>query len=186
MKLFKITAAIACAAILTSCVVIQYPPNGNSGQGNINVSINCPHTEAQNVTAQPQTDTPETEPVKPSETEAHTEAITEPPETEAVTEAVETENKPNLKSIFLISTTSPISRNQTASIDIIGEPNTTYTIEVFYATGKSNAKGLEPKTSSDVGAVSWSWRIGPSLKTGRYKIVISGGGDSLETEIQIN
>ena len=190
MRIVKFAAILLCAAMLSSCIVINYPPTGV-------VDIKTADQETTDTPTESATDEPCTKAAEPITIVRETEIeITSSPEetaettddteaqTEAQTEAAEAE--PYIKSIFLISLTSPIFRNQTATVDIIGKPNTTYVIEVFYATGKSNAKGLEAKTSDDIGAVSWSWRIGPSLKTGRYKIVISGGGDTLETEIQVN
>jgi hypothetical protein len=88
-------------------------------------------------------------------------------------------------SIQLISLTSPIGRNQTATLKIKGAPNTEYSISVYYSSGASEAKGLEPKQSDSEAYVSWSWKIGGRTKAGDYKVVIKGGGETYETSITI-
>ena len=108
----------------------------------------------------------------------------EPVDTES--ENTDTETTAYLPPIHLSDVTSPIGKNQTATVSILGRPNTEYSIEVFYTTGKSTAKGLENKISSDIGFVTWSWKIGPSVKAGFYKIVITGGNQSCEAELQVN
>lgn len=88
------------------------------------------------------------------------------------------EPKPNSDNIKLISITSPISRNQTATVSIKGLPNTEYSIEVFYSTSASSAAGLETKLSDDAGVVEWSWKIGGKTASGTHRIVITGSGES--------
>jgi hypothetical protein len=66
--------------------------------------------------------------------------------------------------IRLISLTSPVSRNETATLEIKGEPNTEYAITVYYSSGPSSAAGLESKYSDGEGYVSWSWRVGGKTK----------------------
>ena len=94
------------------------------------------------------------------------------------TESSPQASSPSDSSITLISLSSPIGRNQTASISIKGLPNTEYNISVFYSTAESSASGLENKLSDDNGIVKWEWKIGGKTASGEYKIVISGGGES--------
>lgn len=68
--------------------------------------------------------------------------------------------------IELKELTSPIGRNQTATITVKSKPNTIHEIKVLYATGESKAKGLVAKTSNAAGIVSWSWKIGGEYKKG--------------------
>ena len=100
-------------------------------------------------------------------------------DTEPESTAEETEFK---LPIYMVDLTTPIWKNKTATI---GQPNTEYSIEVMYSTGKSTAKGLENKISGDEGFVSWSWKIGPSVKSGYYQITITGGGQSFSTNMQV-
>ena len=76
---------------------------------------------------------------------------------------------------------SPVGRNETATLSIKGKPNTEYTISVYYSTQASTASGLEKKTSDGDGVVVWSWKIGGSTKGGAHKIVITGGDERVET-----
>lgn len=86
--------------------------------------------------------------------------------------------------IKLISLTSPVNNGQTAEIKIKGEPNTVYSIGVYYAS-KSSAAGLEDKKSDKLGNVSWSWRVGSRTKPGTYKIIISNNNAEFETAFTV-
>lgn len=85
------------------------------------------------------------------------------------------------QTLQLISVTSPVGRNETATLKAIGKPNTEYRISVYYSSGASTADGLENHTSDSSGNVSWSWKVGGRTKGGTHRIVISGGGETLET-----
>ena len=86
--------------------------------------------------------------------------------------------------IRLLSITSPIGRNETATLRIQGAPNTEYSISVFYSSAASEAAGLEDKVSDSNGVVEWSWKIGGKTKAGEHRIVIiKGGGENFETSI---
>ena len=77
--------------------------------------------------------------------------------------------------VELVSLTNPIKAGQTATIEIIGEPNTDYKITVKYSSGASTAKGLEAKTSDKDGKVSWTWRVNANVKPGEHPIEIRSG-----------
>ena len=87
--------------------------------------------------------------------------------------------------LHVVALTSPITKNKTATLDAVGKPNTTYSITVIYATANSEARGIEPKKSNPDGQVSWSWKIGASVKPGSYKIVLEGGGETVESFIDV-
>ncbi len=78
-----------------------------------------------------------------------------------------------------------VAQNSTATLSVQGKPDTKYTIEVFYSSKVSEAKGLEPATSDSNGYVAWSWKIGGRTEKGEYRIVVSGGGEKLETVITV-
>lgn len=88
-------------------------------------------------------------------------------------------------SLVLISVTSPVSRNQTATISVRGAPDAEYQIAVYYSSGKSTAAGLENKTSGADGMVSWNWKVGGSTNPGTYRISVTGGGDELTAEFTV-
>ncbi len=131
---------------------------------------------------------PETKP-KETETEKETEPETKPKETEPPKQA---ENKPKETTapvkepepetvLKLVSVTSPVSRNEYATLTAKGKPNTEYTISVYYSTSASTAAGLEKKTSDADGNVSWTWKVGGKTNAGSHRIVVSGGNERIET-----
>lgn len=122
---------------------------------------------------------PETEPPEPSAPEQTEPAPeTEPPAIPTEPEIVEPEPETVLK---LVSVTSPVNRNENATLTIIGKPNTEYKISVYYSTTASTASGLENKTSDADGNVSWTWKVGGKTNAGEHRIVISGGDEKIET-----
>lgn len=86
---------------------------------------------------------------------------------------------PQSQDIVVLSELS-FKRNQIATVSAKGKPNTPYSIEVHYSSGKSTAAGLEPKTSDSNGNVSWSFKVGGRTKPGQYKLIISDGIKSAE------
>ncbi len=80
---------------------------------------------------------------------------------------------------------TPVHRNQMTTIVLDCKPSTMYRIEVHYQSGISSAKGLEDKLSDDEGRVYWSWKIGGKTAPGTYKIVVTGGGESLTTYFSV-
>ncbi len=85
-------------------------------------------------------------------------------------------------SIQLLSL-SPIVRGENATIEILGEANTSYSIQVFYKSGVSTAKGLEDKVSDAEGKVSWTWKVSSSVDAGKYQIILKKTGDTLQKVI---
>ena len=91
------------------------------------------------------------------------------------TESIPTEDTTSEPSITLVSITSPISINKTATLTVKGLPNAEHGINVYYSSGASSAAGLEKKISDDSGLVSWSWKIGARVKSGTHRIVVNCG-----------
>lgn len=71
-----------------------------------------------------------------------------------------------------------------AGLIIKGTPGVEYKINVYYSSGPSKAKGLEPKVADSGGNVSWSWMVGSRTKPGKYKIVIIGD-KTFEYELEV-
>ena len=199
MKLIKLTALILCASFaLTACISVNYPQNGLSGiltedERDYNESTVAESDEVTEISTSPQTEA-DTTPIT-EETEEETIADleeTEPVTTESVAdETVVSETEPPaeteefIPTIRLIDVTSPIFKNRNATVTVAGKPYTDYSIKVIYSTGESSAKGLEVKTSDDMGIVWWSWKIGPSVKEGTYKVIISDGSEIFEVEFDV-
>jgi cytoskeletal protein RodZ len=85
--------------------------------------------------------------------------------------------------LTLVDAPGTVTNGSNASLTIKGKPNTQYSIAVYYSAGKSSAQGLESKASGSDGSVSWTWKVGAKTKAGTHRIVISGGGDQIETSI---
>ena len=77
-----------------------------------------------------------------------------------------------------------VVNNDYAILKIKGTPNTEYNLAVYYSTQKSSAKGTGKKTSDASGVCEWKWKVGANTKAGEHKIVITGGGDKLETKFE--
>ena len=106
------------------------------------------------------------------------EIVTEPPK--PVTEAP----KP-VQVLKIISVTTPVECGAKATLTIKGKPYTEYNIDVIYSTTASKAQGLENKTSSADGNVSWTWKVGNGTSPGTYTIYISGGGERAEIQFTV-
>lgn len=178
MKRIFLSVIIFAAVILPSCITITNNYYGDK-LGNSIIEFGTKAEETKKADAEP--DESETS-VSEAETDGQT-APTVPTETgEADTEATQAPTS----TLKILSLTSPISVNQTATIKVCGKPNTEYDINVVYSSSASSAKGLENKTSDENGIVSWSWRIGPSVKAGNYNITVKGGGETVEVKIQVD
>lgn len=121
-------------------------------------------------------------PIVPNTTTSETSATeTTTPETTTPETTTPETSAPSVTVLMITSVTSPVGRNETATLSIKGKPNTEYTINVYYSTQASTASGLEKKTSDNDGVVVWSWKIGGSTKGGAHRIVIIGGDERAET-----
>ena len=79
-------------------------------------------------------------------------------------------------SIEVVSLISPINRGAQASITINTAPNVLCEITVYYKSGASKAKGLEPKNSDGDGNCTWAWKVGGRTTPGDWKIVLKAEG----------
>lgn len=107
---------------------------------------------------------------------------TTPPPSETEAPPTEAEAKGTIAPVHL---TSPVARGNEAELCVRGEAGVTYEIKVYYSSGASSASGLEAKTADESGLVQWTWRVGASVKAGEYRIVVSGGGDTLELKFTV-
>lgn len=176
MKKIFLSVIVIMAVVFPSCITITNNYYGDKlGNSIIEFGTKSAGTEK----AEPDesdTSAPETENDGQALTSAPAETL------DADTDSVQTPTA----TLKILSLTSPISVNQTATIKACGKPNTEYDITVTYSSSPSTANGLENKISDGNGIVSWSWRIGPSVKSGSYDITVKGGGETVETQIQVN
>ena len=106
------------------------------------------------------------------------EPITQP--TELPTQAAQEETV-----LLFISWPKTIAGGESGTVTIRGKPNTTYSIEVHYKSGPSSAKGLEDQVSDADGMVTWTWKVSKNAKPGDFKIVVSGGGETVEVPFTV-
>ena len=78
-----------------------------------------------------------------------------------------------------------VKPGEKAKVSIIGQPYTEYDITVIYSSGPSQSKDLHSKKSDKNGSVSWEWKVGSQTKPGKYKVLISGNGDTLELTLNV-
>ena len=84
-----------------------------------------------------------------------------------------------------INTGLTFRRNEYAQVSITGAPNTSYTLTVYYSSGKSTADGLGEKKSDSNGNVTWTWKIGGKTNPGTYKMYITGNGEEIVKEFKV-
>ena len=81
--------------------------------------------------------------------------------------------------ITFVSMTTPVGKNEDATVTVQGLPNTEYDITVYYPSGISTAEGLEKKRSDADGNVSWTWRIGGNTSLQTHYLTITGGNSAI-------
>jgi hypothetical protein len=87
--------------------------------------------------------------------------------------------------LTITEVTTPVKKNEFATLTAFGKPDTEYTISVYYRSGASTAAGLEKQTSDANGQVSWTWKVGGSTSLGTYRIVVKGGDEQTETTFEV-
>jgi micrococcal nuclease len=85
----------------------------------------------------------------------------------------------------IISVTSPVARGHTASLAAHTLAGAECRITVFYKSGASAAKGLEPKTADENGDVAWTWKVGSATSSGDWRIVVAASKDGLEASREV-
>lgn len=90
-----------------------------------------------------------------------------------------------VQNLVVTSFPSIVYRNQDVTLYASGQPNTKYTIRVYYSSGASKADGLGEKISDSNGAVSWSWQIGGKTTLGAHYLTISGGGQKIQYDFEV-
>ncbi len=117
-------------------------------------------------------------------------AVSDTAEEAAVTEdiadtAAEETAQPAEQLLRVLTVVSPARQNKKAKLTASGIPGETYSIAVYYSSGKSEAAGLTDKKANENGLVSWTWKVGGRTKPGTYRITVTGGGETAETEFTV-
>ena len=127
------------------------------------------------------------------ETQGSTGAVTTAPSaassqlTEATAQPTEASAQPMQQETVLQFVTWPetVSGGEASTVTIQGKPNTAYTIQVYYKSGPSSAKGLEETVSDGDGYVTWTWKVSKNTTPGDFKIVVTGGGETVEVPFSV-
>ncbi len=75
--------------------------------------------------------------------------------------------------VTFTSVSSPIGAGNVATASVKTAAGASCSITVTYKSGRSTAKGLEPKTADANGMVSWSWLVGGNTTPGTWPIDVS-------------
>ncbi|MHB1356044.1 MAG: hypothetical protein ACYCZF_08730 [Anaerolineae bacterium] len=110
---------------------------------------------------------------EPTETLEPTMSLSpEPSYTPSAFPTVEPKPTPDGLLIEILSLTSPVVKSDNASLIAKTVPGAICEITVYYKSGPSKAKGLDPITADDSGKVSWTWKVGSSTTSGNWRIVV--------------
>lgn len=108
--------------------------------------------------------------------------------TATITQSSTPTETPTLSAAFeLLTLSSPVSVNSDAYVVIRTLPGASCSI-TYQAPGGtiSNADGLESQIANDKGNCYWTWRIGPSTRSGEGRITIKANGLTQSFSITIN
>lgn len=86
-------------------------------------------------------------------------------------------------SVDILSVTSPVSPGSMITLFAKATPETLCDIEVGYESGHGEAEALLPKRAQENGLVTWTWTVDPSVKFGKYQIIVTAkeSGDKVAT-----
>ena len=85
---------------------------------------------------------------------------------------------PSLTSVTIDSYSATVRPGAEGYVYAKGLAGVAYTIKVYYASGASTSKDLQPQTAAENGSLSWEWDVSANVKPGQYKIVIARSDDS--------
>jgi len=72
-----------------------------------------------------------------------------------------------------VEVTGPVAPGETATATALTAPGASCAVVVTYASGPSEAQGLDPKTAGDDGSASWSWIVGINTTPGSWPVDIA-------------
>lgn len=115
---------------------------------------------------------------------------TEEPTLEAIAEPTQeptmaSTETPSELFLDLVSVTSPVLKGDNASLTAQTAAGVQCQITVYYKSGASKAKGLEPKNADDSGNVTWTWKVGSATTSGNWRIVVAASKDGQEISKEV-
>ncbi|CAM3130999.1 thermonuclease family protein [Sporolactobacillus spathodeae] len=79
-----------------------------------------------------------------------------------------------------------VKRGQNASVSVTAKRGARGTIKVYYKSGISKAKGLEPKIAGSSGKITWTWLVGTATTPGTYRVVIQVGNKTSTQYLRVS
>lgn len=95
-----------------------------------------------------------------------------------------TDDESNNK-LSIVSYTEVVENGAEATLTAKGSPEKEYDITVYYSSGPSSSKDLDPKIANSEGNITWTWKVGSQTKPGTYKIVIEGNEEKIEIQFEV-
>ena len=72
-----------------------------------------------------------------------------------------------------VEVTGPVAPGETATATALTAPGASCAVVVTYASGPSEAQGLDPKSAGDDDAIRWSWLVGINTTPGSWPVDIA-------------
>lgn len=164
-KLARILAFVLASLVLTGCASLHR-------------QTALPET-TQEVPTTAWTMVPTTEPATIPTTQPPTTEPTTLPTTEPTTEPTTVPTtEPVYGGLTVTDWSQSVKPGDTGYAEIQGKPGVCYSITVYYKSGASKAKGLDPQTADDTGTAAWHWKVGSKTSPGTFRITITGGGET--------
>lgn len=115
-----------------------------------------------------------------SETDSESETVDE---TET---SVTTDTLKDAEVTRVVSFTSSVKVGDNVRLEICGFSSVRYDIYVYYSENKpASVEELAPVYSDGDGRVMWEWKVPSGTKSGRKKIIVTGGGEKLTLYLDI-
>lgn len=161
----RILAFVLASLVLTGCASLRR-------------QTALPET-AQEVPTTAWTMAPTTEPATIPTTQPPTTEPTTLPTTAPTTEPTTVPTtEPVYEGLTVTDWSQSVKPGDTGYAEIQGKPGVRYSITVYYKSGASKAKGLDPQTADDTGTAAWHWKVGSKTSPGTFRITITGGGET--------
>lgn len=87
--------------------------------------------------------------------------------------------------VKVVSFTSHRTKGQWATIKVQGAKHARATIAVYYNSGLSRSKFLNPTLTNGSGYASWTWKVGTRTAPGSYRVVVTIGGKAITTYLHV-
>lgn len=98
---------------------------------------------------------------------------------------IQDESTDKSDTLRVIESNTRVGHEEYASISIKGRPGETYSITSNYKWGGDSVTAFEKRRAGNDGVATWIWRVRSNTTPGTYPIIITGGGQRLETSYTV-